>query len=103
MLGDGTVEQAMGEVVVGQAETIDGLSVRAVSVGNPHAVVVGDPDTIAEVGPYLETHARFPNRTNVQVAPDRRPWRGDRARLGTRGGGDGVLGHERGCGRRRDA
>lgn len=68
MLGDGTVEQEMGEVVVGQAETINGLSVRAVSVGNPHAVVLGDPDTITEVGPYLETHARFPDRTNVQVA-----------------------------------
>jgi len=68
MLGDGTVEQEMGEVLVGQAETIDGLSVRAVSVGNPHAVVLGDPDTITEVGPYLETHARFPDRTNVQVA-----------------------------------
>lgn len=68
MLGDGTVEQAMGKVVVGQAETIDGLSVRAVSVGNPHAVVLGDPDTIGEIGPYLEAHARFPNRTNVQVA-----------------------------------
>jgi diaminopimelate epimerase len=68
MLDDGMVEQEMGEVVVGQAETIDGLSVRAVSVGNPHAVVLGDPDTITEVGPYLETHARFPSRTNVQVA-----------------------------------
>ena len=67
MLGNGTVEQEMGEVVVGQPETIDGLSVRAVSVGNPHAVVLGDPDTIIDVGPYLEAHARFPNRTNVQV------------------------------------
>ena len=68
MLRDGTVEQEMGEVVVGQPETIDGLSVRVVSIGNPHAVVLGDPGTITEVGPYLETHARFPNRTNVQVA-----------------------------------
>jgi diaminopimelate epimerase len=68
MLGDGTVEQEMGEVVVGQEETIDGLAVRAVSVGNPHAVVLGDPDMITEIGPYLEAHARFPNRTNVQVA-----------------------------------
>jgi diaminopimelate epimerase len=68
MLGDGTVEQEMGEVVVGQAETIDGLSVRAVSVGNAHAVVLGDPDMITEIGPFLEAHARFPNRTNVQVA-----------------------------------
>jgi diaminopimelate epimerase len=68
MLGDGTVEQEMGEVVVGQEETIDGLAVRSVSVGNPHAVVLGDPDTITEIGPYHEAHARFPNRTNVQVA-----------------------------------
>jgi diaminopimelate epimerase len=67
MLGDGTVEQEMGKIVVGQSETIDGLVVRTVSVGNPHAVVLGDPDTITKVGPYLETHARFPNRTNVQV------------------------------------
>jgi diaminopimelate epimerase len=67
MLGDGTVEQEMGEVVVGQAETVDGLSVRPVSVGNPHAVVLGDPDTITEIGPFLEEHARFPHRTNVQV------------------------------------
>src|SRR5918994_2311507 len=67
MLDDGTVEQEMGEVVVGQAEAVDGLSVRPVSVGNPHAVVLGDPDTITEIGPYLEAHARFPDRTNVQV------------------------------------
>ena len=68
MLADGTIEQEMGEVFVGPAETIDGLSVRSVSVGNPHAVVLGDPATITEVGPRLETHERFPNRTNVQVA-----------------------------------
>jgi diaminopimelate epimerase len=29
---------------------------------------VGDPDRIAELGPRLETHSRFPERTNVQVA-----------------------------------
>ena len=67
MLGDGWVEQEMGEVAVGETETLDGMSVTPVSVGNPHAVVVGDPATIAEIGPYLEAHARFPNRTNVQV------------------------------------
>lgn len=65
---DGLLEQDLGEVVVSDPELIDGLSVTAVTVGNPHAVVVGDPDTITDVGPRLETHARFPNRTNVQVA-----------------------------------
>jgi diaminopimelate epimerase len=44
-----------------------------VSVGNPHAVVVGDPSRITEVGPRLEMHPRFPERTNVQVARVERP------------------------------
>ena len=39
-----------------------------VSVGNPHAVVIGDPADVETVGPLLETHPRFPGRTNVQVA-----------------------------------
>ena len=68
ILGDGSVEQDLGDVVVGGLETIDGVSFTPVSVGNPHAVVVGDPATITEVGPLLETHRRFPHRTNVQVA-----------------------------------
>src|SRR5262249_22327290 len=32
-----------------------------------HAVVVGDPDEIIRIGPLLESHPRFPERTNVQV------------------------------------
>jgi len=68
ILEGGVVEQDLGEVAVAPPETIEGLSVTPVSVGNPHAVVIGDPDTIVEIGPLLETHARFPNRTNVQVA-----------------------------------
>jgi diaminopimelate epimerase len=44
-----------------------------VSVGNPHAVVIGDPGEVLRVGPLLETHPRFPNRTNVQVARVDRP------------------------------
>jgi diaminopimelate epimerase len=68
MLGDGSIEQDLGRVVVGDSETIDGVSFTPVSVGNPHAVVVGEPGRISEIGRLLETHARFPNRTNVQVA-----------------------------------
>jgi diaminopimelate epimerase len=60
-------ESDMGEVIVLAHERIAGLEVTAVSVGNPHAVVVGDPDDILLIGPLLETHPRFPNRTNVQV------------------------------------
>jgi diaminopimelate epimerase len=62
------IEQLIGGVEVGPAETIDGITFVPVSVGNPHAVVVGDPATIGVIGPRLETHERFPERTNVQVA-----------------------------------
>jgi diaminopimelate epimerase len=68
VLEGGVLEQDLGQVEVAATETIEGLSVTPVSVGNPHAVVIGDPDTIGEIGPLLETHPRFPNRTNVQVA-----------------------------------
>ena len=62
------VEQDLGEVIVGELEEVDGVHIVAVDVGNPHAVVEGDPATLLEVGPRLETNVRFPNRTNVQVA-----------------------------------
>lgn len=68
MLGGDEVEQDLGEVRVTAPETVGGIEVVVVDVGNPHAVVVGDPTEIARLGPLLETHARFPNRTNVQVA-----------------------------------
>ena len=48
-------------------KTVAGVELTPVSVGNPHAVVVGDPAEISRIGPLLETHERFPNRTNVQV------------------------------------
>lgn len=68
MLDDGLVEQELGDVEVLGRERIAGLDVVAVSVGNPHAVVVGDPDDLPLIGPLLETHPRFPDRANVQVA-----------------------------------
>ncbi len=65
---DGVIEQDLGAVVVGERETVDGIEVTPVSVGNPHAVVLGDPDDVRILGPRLERHPRFPDRTNVQVA-----------------------------------
>ena len=47
------------------------LTVTAVSVGNPHCVVFTDrldDDEVRQLGPRIETHAAFPNRTNVQFA-----------------------------------
>jgi diaminopimelate epimerase len=73
LLGDGLVEQDLGEVAVGPRETVAGLELVPVSVGNPHAVVEGDPAEIERIGPLLETHERFPGRTNVQVARVDRP------------------------------
>ncbi|HYZ79088.1 MAG TPA: diaminopimelate epimerase [Gaiellaceae bacterium] len=68
MLEGGLVETDLGEVEVYEPERVAGLEVIPVSVGNPHAVVVGDPDDLPLIGPLLETHPRFPERTNVQVA-----------------------------------
>ncbi len=65
---DGQIEQDMGEVKVFAPERVAGLEVTSVDVGNPHAVVLGDPDDLPLIGPMLETHPRFPRRTNVQVA-----------------------------------
>jgi diaminopimelate epimerase len=67
-VGDRLYESELGEVHVGELETVDGIELTTVDVGNPHAVVVGDPDDVIRLGPLLETHSRFPNRTNVQVA-----------------------------------
>jgi diaminopimelate epimerase len=63
----GLYESDLGEVQVFPEENVGGANVTRVIVGNPHAVVVGDPAEIVTVGPALETHAHFPNRTNVQV------------------------------------
>ena len=46
------------------------LSITALSVGNPHCVVLGGPVSSArvrELGPEIEAHPHFPNRVNVQL------------------------------------
>jgi diaminopimelate epimerase len=68
MLDDTRVEQDLGEVVVSEPEEAGGVRFVAVDVGNPHAVVEGDPADLPRIGPLLEVHERFPRRTNVQVA-----------------------------------
>jgi diaminopimelate epimerase len=67
MRDDGDIEQDMGAVLVGPPEHVAGVELVTVSVGNPHAVVRGDPAQIGRLGPLLETHERFPDRTNVQI------------------------------------
>jgi diaminopimelate epimerase len=70
---DGLYESELGPIEVGEPEVVDGIELVTVSVGNPHAVVKGDPSRIGELGPRLETHPRFPDRTNVQIASVERP------------------------------
>jgi diaminopimelate epimerase len=68
-----TVVLDVGSVEVGEAESIDvngeQVELTPVSVGNPHAVVRRDPERgeLLRLGPLLERHPRFPNRTNVQL------------------------------------
>lgn len=51
------------------------LVVHIASIGNPHCVLIEPPESTRDLrrlahqlGPHIETHARFPNRTNVQFA-----------------------------------
>ncbi|HWO80071.1 diaminopimelate epimerase [Gaiella sp.] len=72
---EGVVRQDLGAVAVGAVELLDvageRISVVPVDVGNPHAVVLRDElsrDELLRLGPAIETHPRFPGRTNVQLA-----------------------------------
>ena len=70
--GDSVVLDA-GPVEVGEPESLDvegeTFEFTPVSVGNPHAVVRREPTRgeLHRLGPLLERHPRFPNRTNVQL------------------------------------
>ncbi|MDQ2984837.1 MAG: diaminopimelate epimerase [Actinomycetota bacterium] len=86
-LSNGEVEQELGEVLLGDPIEVEGLRVVPVSVGNPHAVVVGDPADVGWIGPLLETHPQFPERTNVQVVRVDSPGRVS-ARVWERGVGE---------------
>jgi diaminopimelate epimerase len=59
--------------VIGEQLRVDHrvLNVTCVSVGNPHCVVFVpelDVDELRRLGPLIERHSNFPNRTNVQFA-----------------------------------
>src|SRR5437588_568701 len=61
---DGEPEEVELETPVGRVKAV------LVSVGNPHCVVFGQPVTkkrCLELGPHLERHPAFPERTNVQL------------------------------------
>ena len=61
---DGEPESVELDTPAGKVEAV------LVSVGNPHCVVFGQPVTMGrclELGPRLERHPAFPERTNVQL------------------------------------
>jgi diaminopimelate epimerase len=61
---EGEPDHVILETPVGTVEAV------LVSVGNPHCVVFGQPVTherCVQLGPYLERHDAFPERTNVQL------------------------------------
>ena len=70
---DGTIAMGVGDVEVGEIETVEledeRVELTVVSVGNPHAVVRGNPvrEELLRLGPQLELNERFPDRTNVQL------------------------------------
>ena len=58
--------------VINEPIHLRGMQYRfcAATVGNPHCVLPLPkitPELARQIGPQLETHARFPNRTNVQL------------------------------------
>jgi len=63
------VEVDMGEPKEEGEVTLEGFKFKKISMGNPHAVaLVEDLASInlGEIGPKIENHPHFPNRTNVE-------------------------------------
>lgn len=80
VVGDGVVEAQMGPAeiaTVDEAMTVDGvrLQITRVRTGNPHAVTFDPvaPEARAKLGPAIETHPSFPDRTNVEFVELRSP------------------------------
>jgi diaminopimelate epimerase len=73
MLGARRVRMDMGPVATGPLELLElgaeSIEFTPVNVGNPHAVIRREPDRgdLLRVGPLVEQHPRFPERTNVQL------------------------------------
>lgn len=67
-----------GREVIGEYMDIQGERLRftAVTVGNPHCVIHADdisPQLARRLGPLIEVHELFPNRTNVQFVKVNNP------------------------------
>ncbi len=87
--------------VLGRRLEVDGQSLEysAVTLGNPHCVVVrgeAREEEALALGPLLERHPRFPNRTNVQFVQVLGPHR-LRIEVWERGAGRTLASGTSGC------
>jgi len=63
------VEVDMGEPKEEGEVTLEGFNFKKISMGNPHAVALVEnlaSINLGEIGPKIENHPHFPNRTNVE-------------------------------------
>lgn len=65
---------AMGTLVIGEPQTVkledQEYCLHPVAIGNPHCIIIADDISEAlarRVGPLIENHPYFPQRTNVQL------------------------------------
>jgi diaminopimelate epimerase len=92
--GPATCRVDMGRARPGEADELEAAGRRwrylPVTIGNPQcAIRVDDPDALdlQALGPPIESHARFPDRTNVSFYAEREPGV-IRARIFERGVGE---------------
>ena len=106
MRGGHEVEMDVGEVEVGERETIEvggeAVELTPVSVGNPHAVIRrrAGPRRPAAAWPARREPRALPGAYERPAHARRRPERHLRRRVGAWSGGDAVLGNELGRGGR---
>ena len=72
LIGESRVRTSMGMPrIEALEEEVDGHRLAIVDLGNPHCVLFVDDvesSPVEELGRRLESHARFPGRTNVEFA-----------------------------------
>ena len=67
------IETRLGRVVyAGETVSLDGFDFHIANIGNPHAIAFLPSDAawpdLADLGPRVENHERFPRKTNVEWA-----------------------------------
>lgn len=99
---DGSSRVDMGPPAFGAEIEIEGYDFLRVSMGNPHAVTFLDSESdvndldLAAIGPRIENHPAFPEKTNVEFAFVRQE-REVRMRIWERGAGETLASGSGSC------